>query len=479
MASDEKRDESIRINHAILAFEDQGFERIAGLLNVVRLVRALGSSGVEDIFIYGGDHSEDIQDALRKNGCSENVEVSNLVYDEVSFGEKEEVGVYYIGLFTNVVTDPVFLKTLIEKWQKGEIARRFQIRADSRIRSQDRATQGVGLDRRPNPEVVFESAPRNILWIDKVGGESPGQLEVISNDDISGTFVVLGQGNRLPAQKRGETVEEGEKLNGSLVRDKKRAKKELLQACRKPMNIDGMVCRLLGRPISARISWVLLEFPIKPNHVTAASLVLGLAGALVVALGGYLPMVIGAGLVFFSWVLDNCDGEIARVKYTGSRFGAWFDIYADFITNIAFIGGMAFGLYRSGEGVLMLVLGGYVIFAQSFYNGVVFRYIHRLGVPDEFLFAWWFDNPKDDASVKKSDENTEEYSGREGEASFLSKSFSYIKYLGRRDFFIFAYFIAALLSILDWALWATAIGSTYSLVLTVAHLFATKGMTKN
>ncbi len=464
MASNEKQDQTIRINHAILAFEDHGFERVGGLLNVVRLVRALGSSGVEDIFIYGGDRSEEIQDALRKNGCSEKVDVSDLVYNELTFNEKKEDGVYYIGMFTNVVTDPVFLKTLIEKWKKGEIARRFQIRADSRIRSQDRETQQGGMDRRSNPEGIFGSALRGVLWIDKVAGDSPEQLEELSVGDVSGTFVVLGQENRLAAQKRGETVEEGESLRGTLVKDKKRAKKELLQACRKPMSIDGMVCRLLGRPISARISWVLLEFPIKPNHVTAASLILGLAGGLVVAVGGYLPMVIGAGLVFFSWVLDNCDGEIARVKYTGSSFGAWFDIYADFITNIAFIGGMAFGLYRSGGGELMLVLGGYVIFAQSFYNGVVFRYIHRLGVPDEFLFTWWFDRPEDDTSVKES---------------ALSKSFSYIKYLGRRDFFIFAYFIAALLSILDWALWATAVGSTYSLVLTVAHLFATKGMTKN
>lgn len=446
MASDEKRDEAIRINHAILAFEDRGFERVAGLLNVVRLVRALGSSGVEDILIYGGDHSEEIQDALHKNGCSEKVEVSDLIYDKLSFDKKEEDGVYYIGLFTNVVTDPLFLKTLIEKWKKGEIARRFHI--------------------------------RNVLWIDKVVGESREQLEELSEGDIAGTFVVLGQEDRLAAQNRGMTVEEREGLQGSLAKDKRRAKKELLQACRKPMNIDGVVCRLLGRPISARISWVLLELPIKPNHVTAASLVLGLAGALVVALGGYLPMVIGAGLVFFSWVLDNCDGEIARVKYTGSRFGAWFDIYADFITNIAFIGGMAVGLYRSGEGELMLVLGGYVIFAQAFYNGVVFRYIHRLGVPDEFLFAWWFDSPKDDTSMKESDENTKEYP-KQGDESALSKSFSYIKYLGRRDFFIFAYLVAAILSILDWALWATAVGSTYSLALTVAHLFATKGMTKN
>jgi len=260
------------------------------------------------------------------------------------------------------------------------------------------------------------------------------------------------------------------------AQDRKEAKWKLLVACRKPMNIDGMVCRAIGRPLSSRISKGLVELPVSPNAVTAASLMIGLAGAALVAFGGYWMMVSGAALVFFSWVLDNCDGEIARVKHEGSRWGAWFDIYADFITNIAFIVGMSLGLCCGGGDTSMLYLGAYIVLAQTLYNGVVFRHIHRLGVPDEFLFTWWFDRPGEKGG--KDGECTEALGHKREpptQSSFVSKSFSYIKYLGRRDFFIFAYLLAAAASILEWALWATALGSTYSLVLTIVHLVVTKG----
>ncbi len=244
-----------------------------------------------------------------------------------------------------------------------------------------------------------------------------------------------------------------------------RAKRALIRACRKPVAIDGLVCRALGRPLSGWITHVLLELPVTPNMVTAVSLVLGLAAAVTVAFEQRFAL--GAGLLFLSWVLDNSDGEIARTKYLGSTWGAWFDIYADFLTNEAFIVGMGYGLSKALESPLLWWVGLYAAVVLALYNAVVFAHIHRLGIPDEFLFQWWFDASDEQAD---SESNSGGKSVDGGGGSSLARFFSYVKYLGRRDFFIFFYFVSALLGILHWALWATALGATFTGILTVGHV---------
>jgi len=256
-------------------------------------------------------------------------------------------------------------------------------------------------------------------------------------------------------------------------RDVFRAKRALIRACRKPIEIDGLICTTMGRPLSGWITHLLVDFPVTPNMVTALSLLFGLLGAALVAFGSYGATVAGAGVMFFSWVLDNCDGEIARTKYMGSTWGAWFDIYADFVTNVAFLGAMAVGLYRATGQWFYLPLGAYVAVTLTFYNAVVFRFIHRLGIPDEFLFSWWFD--RDDASLDRG--GIQKPVGDNSNTlapSVLARFFSYIKYLGRRDFFIFAYLVLAILGRLDVGLWATAIGASFTGMLTVVHLVVTR-----
>ncbi len=433
--------------NALVVMDEHGLVRIGGLSNVVRLVCCLKSSGFESVFIHGGGYAQVVREELERKNCESKVTVWDSAEPPEEFfrrsgsGSVEKEKSFYLGVSTSLVMDPVFLKELLEKHRRGETSSCFQM----------------------------DSA----LWIDVLKDDGAGidingieDLDRLSAKEFSGTFV-------LCEAEEGKKEQAGRTADTSLRNCRKKAEKSLLLSCRKPMDIDGLVCSLIGRPLSRLVSGLLLKFPVKPNHVTAASLVFGLVGALIAAMGNYLPMVIGAALVFFSWLLDNCDGEIARVKYTGSRFGAWFDIYADFITNVAFIGGMSVGLFRSGHGWVMLVLGGYAIVAQSIYNGVVFRYIHRLGIPDEFLFEWWFDRPKDSEAGCAEQGKTD--AKEDSKPSIIAVSFSYIKYLGRRDFFIFAYLVAALIGILHWALWATAVGSTYSLALTIVHLIKTKG----
>lgn len=256
------------------------------------------------------------------------------------------------------------------------------------------------------------------------------------------------------------------------------ARRALLAQSIKPLEIDGIVCWLLIRRISVRLSALLLQVPVTPNQVTVLSILLGLVAAVFVAVGFWPWPPIGGALLLGSLIMDNCDGEIARVKLLGSRFGAWLDIYGDFVVNLAFMGGMAVGAYRVFDAPIYLFAGGFALVAFSFYNGTVFRHIHRLGIPDEFLFQWWFDQQADAAGGKAASpaEGSASVSTSNAGPSALGRFLSGLKYLGRRDVFILAYFVTALFGVLHWAFWVTVAGAAVNFVMTFYHVFLWRGL---
>lgn len=105
---------------------------------------------------------------------------------------------------------------------------------------------------------------------------------------------------------------------------------------------DFRLNRLLSEPLTK----ILLALPVRPNHVTCLSLACGVMAGVLFASGRFAESLAGALLYQAACVLDNCDGEIARVKNMGSAFGAWFDIGADFVTDLCLFGGLGLGMMR-------------------------------------------------------------------------------------------------------------------------------------
>lgn len=100
----------------------------------------------------------------------------------------------------------------------------------------------------------------------------------------------------------------------------------------------------LTRHLSGRLTPVLLRLPVTPNQITAASLAAGLAGAACFAEGGRGLAFAGAGLMIVSYVLDNCDGDVARAKNLSSRFGHYFDSVVDWLVDSAFFAALGIGV---------------------------------------------------------------------------------------------------------------------------------------
>ena len=103
----------------------------------------------------------------------------------------------------------------------------------------------------------------------------------------------------------------------------------------------------LIRNVSRALTPLLLRLPFSANQITFASLLLGVASALLLAFGAGTPNAVAAALLLVvSYALDNCDGEVARARGECSRFGAALDDFSDWLVHTAFFVGLGVAVSR-------------------------------------------------------------------------------------------------------------------------------------
>ena len=111
---------------------------------------------------------------------------------------------------------------------------------------------------------------------------------------------------------------------------------------------DGYLDRLIHRRLSRPLTRLLIRTPLTPNHVTVIGVAIGIAGGLLLGSDATSGVLAGVALLVLSGVLDCCDGEIARIKFTESRIGHLLDIVGDTLVHAALIAGIAMQLAHAG-----------------------------------------------------------------------------------------------------------------------------------
>lgn len=129
----------------------------------------------------------------------------------------------------------------------------------------------------------------------------------------------------------------------------------LLSAGTKPQ--DGFMARYFDRYLSLAVSRRLLDTAVTPNAMTLASAVIGLAGSALFLVPTHAARLAGAALVWLHSVLDGCDGELARVRFQESKFGAVLDFWSDNLVHLALFGCMAWGFYAADHNAWPLLAG--------------------------------------------------------------------------------------------------------------------------
>jgi archaetidylinositol phosphate synthase len=109
------------------------------------------------------------------------------------------------------------------------------------------------------------------------------------------------------------------------------------------------LARLLVRP--------LVGTPIRPNDLTTARLVTGIAACAAFTAGEPRWNLWGGILWIVSCLLDRADGELARIGGTTSAWGHRYDYYCDVAINSLFFLAIGVGLRDGGLGGWAVALG--------------------------------------------------------------------------------------------------------------------------
>jgi len=124
-------------------------------------------------------------------------------------------------------------------------------------------------------------------------------------------------------------------------------------------NIPRLTNRRFSKPISTRLA----ALDVSPNWVTSGAIAVGVCAAVLIAQGGYSYTLAGAVLLIVSRLLDDCDGEVARLTQRQSRFGQLYDVSADILVHMSVFIALAVQLHHANPGagfaaVLVLFLLG-------------------------------------------------------------------------------------------------------------------------
>lgn len=220
---------------------------------------------------------------------------------------------------------------------------------------------------------------------------------------------------------------------------KKEAERRLLKMLVK--DTDGWVSKNINRFFSTRTSLFLTKFNTDPNVVTTFVFLFTLWGAWMVTSGEYLWIALG-GLIFqIASILDGCDGELARLTYKGSRFGAWYDTITDNIRYIVFLAALGIGAYNATgndiyfyASIILAVFASYTAFIMG-------------------RFVWQNGGPLTNLEVTKQvDKNVEE------NKSFFSKIVKNLRGIEKQDVSAFMAFVLCVIGLYKVMFWIAFAG---------------------
>ncbi|MBT4219986.1 MAG: CDP-alcohol phosphatidyltransferase family protein [Rhodospirillaceae bacterium] len=117
----------------------------------------------------------------------------------------------------------------------------------------------------------------------------------------------------------------------------------------------------LIRQFSSRLSPLLAKTPVSANQVSLIAMVFGLVAGWYLAIGGFDNALVGAGYLLVYYILDHCDGEIARIHGQSSEFGKQLDTFVDWVVHAVFFAALGYGYAgQTGEELWMWlgIVGG-------------------------------------------------------------------------------------------------------------------------
>lgn len=154
-------------------------------------------------------------------------------------------------------------------------------------------------------------------------------------DDVAAGKAIGDRLDRTLVDARAAVIDGGWYARVAEPRDAAAAEAVLYAGLGSP--IDTRLDRVFHRRLSRPVTRLAVRWRLAPNHVTVASLLVGLAAAWCFWGATAGRALAGLALYAAAVVLDHVDGEVARLTFTESAFGRRLDVVVDTVIHVLLV----------------------------------------------------------------------------------------------------------------------------------------------
>jgi CDP-L-myo-inositol myo-inositolphosphotransferase len=356
--------------------------KVAGLGLLERSLLTLRAAGLERFRVVLGADGPRIAKQLRQLPSLAGMSIEVVDCRDADAGDgvalaagASDVHDGFIAVRAEHVMDTAFVRDFLGRAAVSPDVAQLATDAPSRVFDLDRATKVFAAEGRVHAigkELgAFDGVDAGLAYFPPGTGRRIGEL--VSDGARSVADVVT----RMAAERPFLAVptEEGLWQEVDTPAMAREAERRLLRSLAKPT--DGFVSRHLNRPLSIATSRHLARWGIRPNTITTFVFIVSLIGAYLVATAEPALIAVGGILFQIASILDGCDGEVSRLKFQGSRWGAWYDTISDNIRYMVFYTALGWAGFRlTGAEVYLWALIPFLAFS-TFTVVTMARYVLR------------------------------------------------------------------------------------------------------
>jgi CDP-L-myo-inositol myo-inositolphosphotransferase len=345
--------------------------QLLGLSLIERVILTAKQAGIKEFVITIGYLGDKIKARLG-NGRKYGVSIEYVENKEWEKGNglsvlkaKDVIKENFILLMSDHIFDPTILIDLINiKIEEGEcilcidrnINKVFDLEDATKVKTVNNKIMTIGknLSR-------YNAIDTGVFLCTNIIFEVINQSASKGDSTISGAINILASKGKM----RYFDIKKRFWIDIDNCKSLKQAKKIISKSLVKKN--DGPISKILNRKISLRISSYLVKTNINPNFITVITFLVSLLSAFFFSIGHYYYTLIGGLLAQFSSIIDGCDGEIARLKFKQSNYGAWFDSVLDRYADAFILFGMTYGYFALNSNYFIWPLS-FIALTGSFIN---------------------------------------------------------------------------------------------------------------
>jgi len=344
---------------------------LLGLGLIERVILTAKKSGIKEFCIVTGYNGEKIREKL-SDGEKYGVDIQYVQNDSWTKGNafsvlkaRDHFNEPFVLLMADHNYDHIILNRLLKiKIEKDECilcvdknpGDHLNIDDATKVQTVDHRIETVGKDLSD-----YDCIDTGIFICNPIIFDVLEQSISEGDEGLSGGIKILAQRHKMKYM----ALEDNFWIDVDDKTDRKNA--EILICNKLKKNTDGPVSKILNRPISLRITKLLLKTRITPNQISILSTVIGLVGASFFFNGEYFYLILGGIIIHIHSIVDGCDGEVARLKLRQSKYGGWLDSVLDRYVDAAIILGLVYG-YWSINGDITIWIIGFFALIGSFLN---------------------------------------------------------------------------------------------------------------